>query len=254
MHNAFGDRYALYYWPSIQGRGELVRLALEEGAADYVDVARLPEARGGGVAAILQALRGEGELGDEDAAPPFAPPILVHRGHVIAQTAAILAYLGPRLGLAPASETLQIKLQQLQLTVGDLFTEVHDTHHPVSTDARYEDQIEEAKTRAKVFREKRLPKFLGYFERVLEKVSPDAPGYVLGDKLSYVDLSLFQVVQGLGYAFPKAFSRVAPQTPRLVGLAARVRRRPNIAAYFASSRRFPFSEQGIFRHYPELDG
>lgn len=245
------DQYALYYWPSIQGRGELVRLALEEGAADYVDVARLPESQGGGVPAIVAALRGE--LGDEDAPPPFAPPVLVHEGRVIAQTAAILAYLGPRLGLAPDDEGARAKLLQFQLTVGDLFAEVHDTHHPLSTEAYYEDQRDAAKERARVFREKRMPKLLDYFERVLVRASPEEAGGVLGPTISYVDLSLFQVVQGLGYAFPKAFARASKATPRLLALAARIRQRPRIAAYFASPRRFPFNENGIFRKYPELD-
>ena len=244
-------QYALYYWPSIQGRGELVRLVLEESGADYVDVARLSEALGGGVTAILSALRGE--LGDETAPPPFAPPILVHQGNVVAQTAAILAYVGPRLGLAPGDEAARAKQLQLQLTISDLFAEVHDTHHPLSTEAYYEDQRDAAKERARVFREKRMPKFLDYFERVLVKASEDEAGGVLGDALSYVDLSLFQIVQGLSYAFPKAFARASKRTPRLLALAARVRQRPRIAAYFASPRRFPFNEDGIFRKYPELD-
>ena len=243
--------YALYYWPGIQGRGELVRLALEEGGADYVDVARLPPSEGGGVPALQAALRGE--VGAPGALVPFAPPVLVHDGLVIAQTSTILAYLGPRLGLAPDDEPSRARLSQLQLTVADLFSEAHDTHHPVSTEAYYEDQIEEAKARARVFRERRLPKFLGYFERCL----PDggAPGSgVLGEALSYVDLSLFQAVAGLRYAFPRAFERVAAKTPKLLALAARVSARPRIAAYLASPRRVAESEQDLFRRYPALDG
>ena len=40
--------YELHYWPRIQGRGEFVRLALEQAGAEYVDVARGPKSSGGG--------------------------------------------------------------------------------------------------------------------------------------------------------------------------------------------------------------
>ena len=241
-------RYQLYYWPSIQGRGEFVRLALEEGGARYVDVAREPESAGGGVAALMSLL--------EDKAlrrPPYAPPILEAGDLHIAQTAAILAYLGPKLKLVPRDEASRVWANQLQLTIADLVDEAHDTHHPIAGSLYYEQQKAAARKRAGHFREERVPKYLGYFERVLER-NRGGRGYAVGTAVSYVDLSLFQVVAGLRYAFPKAMRRVERSCPKLVALHARIARRPRIAAYLASSRRIPFNEQGIFRRYPELDG
>lgn len=230
--------YRLYYWPSIQGRGEFVRLVLEEAAAPYVDVARLPESEGGSPKAILAMLR------DNTGVAPFAPPILQDGDLVIAHTANICAYLAEKHGLVDATQ--RFHANQLQLTITDLAAEVHDTHHPISTGLYYEDQRDEARKRARSFREERLPKFLGYFERQL------VFDYILGSR-SYIDLSLFQVLEGLEYAFPKAFARVTRDTPKLLALRERVRARPNIAAYLASARRIAFNENGLFRHYPELD-
>jgi glutathione S-transferase len=235
--------YELYYWPTIQGRGELVRLALEEAGAEYVDVARQPQ----GVAALMRLMRGE--EGSEGGIPPFAPPFLRVRGEdaIIAQTAAILRFLGPRLGLSPKgedAETARALVDQLQLTVSDAIAEAHEVHHPIAASLYYEDQKVEAKRRAKHFVAERIPKYLDYFARVL------------GDKewltgaLTYADLSLFQLLAGLSYAFPRATAK-APAS--LVRLHDRVKARPRIAAYLASARRLPFNEQGIFRHYPELD-
>jgi len=234
-------RYQLYYWPSIQGRGEFIRLALEAGGAGYLDVARAP----GGVAKMLALME------DKSAArPPFAPPFLRSGRLVIAQTANILQYLGPRLGLAPADEAARIWAHQLQLTIADFVLEAHDTHHPIGAGLYYEDQKPESKRRAKEFRTGRMPKFLGYFEGVLAKNR----GRAVGRSLTYVDLSLFQVVAGLRYAFPRAMRSLEPAHPRLVALHERVAALPRIAAYLASERRIPFNEQGIFRRYPELDG
>jgi glutathione S-transferase len=235
--------YALYYWPEIQGRGEFVRLALEEAGATYVDVARLPRSKGGGVEAILRVLRGE--LGPH---LPFAPPVLRAGEVVVAQTAAILHFLGPRLGLVPRDPALRLWALQLQLTVTDLVAEAHDTHHPISVDLPYEAQRPEARRRARHFTSDRVPKFLGYFERVL---GASGGPYALGNLFSYVDLSLFQVMEGLRYAFPRTME--ASRLSRLTALAERVRQRPHIAAYLASSRRLPFSTDGVFRHYPELE-
>jgi glutathione S-transferase len=233
-------RYALYYWPSIQGRGEFIRLALEAGGADYLDVARTP----GGVAKMLALME------DKPAArPPFAPPFLRSGRLVIAQTANILQYLGPRLGLAPADEAARLWAHQLQLTIADFVLEAHDTHHPVGAGLYYEDQKPESKRRAKEFRAERMPKFLGYFEGVLA----NNRGRAVGRSLTYVDLSLFQVIAGLRYAFPRAMRSLEPAHPRLVALHDRVAALPRIAAYLASDRRIPFNEQGIFRRYPELD-
>lgn len=239
------DRYELIYWPVLQGRGEFIRLALEAAGADYVDVARLPEAQGGGTAAVLAVLKGR-----HDGPPVYAPPILRHRGVVIAQTAAILHYLGPRLGLVPDDEVARIHALQHQLTITDWVAEAHDTHHPIASGLYYEDQKPEAEKRARFFREQRLPKFLGYFERTL--IASGGP-YLLGSKLSYPDLSVFQVLEGLAYALPRAFAETAKSAPGLLMLRAQVRSLPNVAAYLDSERRIPFNEQGVFRRYPELD-
>jgi glutathione S-transferase len=237
-------RYELYYWPSIQGRGEFVRLALEEADADYVDIARRPGRRG--VPAMMKLLEGKGI-----ARPPYAPPFLKAGKLVIAQTAMILHHLGPRLGLAPRGEAGRLWLHQLQLTITDLVVQIHDTHHPISSALYYEDQRPEAKRRTAEFWRLRLRKFLGYFEGVLNK---SGGPYVLGRKLSYVDLSLFQIVAGLRYAFPKRMKRFERKVPRLVALHDRVAARPRIRAYLESERRIAFNEWGIFRRYPELDG
>lgn len=242
-------KYELHYWPSIQGRGEFIRLALEEGGADYVDVARLPKAKGGGAESVVAALGGK--LGGP---PSFAPPILKAGKIVLAQTAAILAYLGPQLGLVPKDEASRAAALQHQLTIMDFAMEVHDTHHPISTGLYYEDQKEEALARSKAFREARMPKFLGHFEAILAKNAKGKGKHAVGAKISYVDLSLFQVMEGLAYAFPKALKKVSKKTPKLVALAEAVRKRPRIKAYLASERRIAFNEHGIFRKYPELDG
>lgn len=237
--------YVLYYWPGIQGRGEFVRLALEEAGADYVDIARLPRRKGGGVDAILRVLRGE--LGPH---VPFAPPVLQAGEVVVAQTAAILHFLGPRLGLVPADPVEQLWAHQLQLTVTDVVAEAHDTHHPISTDLYYGQQKPEALRRTRHFLSARIPKFLGYFERVVERAGGP---WALGKTFSYVDLSLFQVMEGLTYAFPRTMERFGRRFRRLRTITETVRRRPRIAAYLASERRVPFSTDGIFRHYPELE-
>jgi glutathione S-transferase len=238
-------RYELFYWPSIQGRGEFVRLALEAAGADYVDVARQ---HGHGIDAMLRM------MADPDLPrPPFAPPFLRAGRQVIAQTANILQFLGPRLGLASNAEGTRLWTHQLQLTVEDLVVDVHDTHHPVAMSLYYEDQRAEARRRAAFFTTERAPELLGYFEAVLAH-NPGGRGYLVGRRLSYPDLSMFQVVAGLRYAFPRMMARLEPDIPRLVALHGHVASRPRVAAYLASKRRLPFSEDGIFRHYPELDG
>jgi glutathione S-transferase len=240
-------RYEFYYWPSIQGRGEFVRLALEEASADYVDVARGSEKAGEGVPAVMKLLNGE-----TVATPSFAPPFLKAGKLVIGQTANILFYLGGRHKLAPASEAGRLWTHQLQLTVTDFVKEIHDTHHPIASSLYYEDQKPEALRRTKFFRDLRAPKYLGYFERVLER-NPAGDKHLVGRSLSYADLSMFQIVQGLRYAFPKAMRGWEKKTPLLVALHHRVAVRPRMAAYLESPRRIPFNESGIFRSYPELD-
>jgi len=239
-------RYELYYWPTIQGRGEFVRLALEEAGAEYVDVARGDEAAGAGVPAMLRLLNGE-----TVERPPFAPPFLKAGELLIGQTANILLYLGAHHGLAPTDEAGRLWAHQLELTITDFVVEIHDTHHPIASRLYYEDQREEAKRRAADFVAVRLGKYLGYFERVLER-NAAGPGLV-GASLAHPDLSLFQVVAGLRYAFPRAMARLEGDIPRVVALHDAVARRPRIAAYLASDRRIPFTTQGIFRRYPELD-
>jgi glutathione S-transferase len=236
--------YELFYWPSIQGRGEFVRLALEEAGADYQDVARL-RGRGRGVAALMRLM-------EEEQRPPFAPPFLRAGKLVIAQTANILQYLGPRLDLVPKAEASRLWAHQLQLTVEDFVATIHDTHHPIASSLYYHQQKPEARRRAQYFISERAPKFLHYFERVLER-NPAGRGYMVGRNLSYADLSMFQIVAGLRYAFPNMMMRLERALPMLVALHGRVAQRPNIAAYLASPRRIPFNEDGIFRHYPELE-
>jgi glutathione S-transferase len=237
-------RYELYYWPSIQGRGEFVRLALEEAGADYVDVARKP-GKDGGVPAMMKLLDGT-----RVQHPLFAPPFLKAGRHIIGQTANILFFLGTRHGLAPQREGARLWTNQLQLTIGDFVVEIHDTHHPIGAGLYYEDQRAAAKRRAADFLKNRAPKFLHYFERVLEK---SGGRYLLGRGLTYADLSLFQVADGLRYAFPRAMRRLERKVPCVMALHDRVADRPRIAAYLASSRRIAFNRSGIFRHYPELD-
>lgn len=236
-------RYELYYWPGIQGRGELVRLALEEAGADYVDVAR----RSAGMSAMMRLLDGS-----RVERPSFAPPFLKAGKIMIGQTANILLFLGGRHGLAPASEAGRLWTHQLQLTIADLVQEAHDTHHPIASGLYYEDQKAEARRRAADLLANRVPKYLGYFETVLAR-NPAGGRHLVGRRLSYADLSLFQVVAGLRYAFPNAMRRIERKLPLAAALHDRVAARPNIAAYLASKRRLPFSEEGIFRHYPELD-
>ncbi len=234
--------YQLFYWPTIQGRGEFVRLALEDAGTAYADVARLA----GGMNKMLALLEGRGT--DR---PSFAPPFLKSGRLLIGQTANILSHIGTRHGLAPASEASRLWTHQLQLTICDLVDEVHDSHHPIAGSLYYEDQKPEAARRAADLVRNRLPKYLGYFDGVLAR---QAGSYLLGRRATYADLSLFQVMEGLAFAFPKASRRLEKRFARLAGLRGRVAARPRIAAYLKSDRRLAFNQSGIFRRYPELDG
>ena len=247
-------KYELHYWPTIQGRGEFVRLALEAAGADYLDVARGNTSEGEdlssepGMASMMHYLKsGKVER------PPFAPPFLVHGKIIVGQTSAILLYLGPRLGLVSKSEVQRLWTHQLQLTVADAVAEAHDTHHPVATGKYYEDQKAEAVQRAKEFRLERIPKFLGWFESVLARNTRGSK-FLVGGKLSYADLSLFQLVDGLLYAFPRAAKRALKKTPLVDALHERLLHGKRLADYLGSDRRIAFNEDGIFRRYPELDG
>jgi glutathione S-transferase len=237
-------RYELYYWPEIPGRGEFVRLALEAAGADYVDVARHPH----GIKAMMAL------LADESLAlAPFAPPFLKVDEQVIAQTSLILHFLGPRLGMVPDDEASRLRAQQLMLTIADAVVEAHDAHHPIGASLYYEDQKPEAKRRAQLFVKERIPKFLSYFERALSKNTTSKGEHFVGRTLSYVDLSMFQLLGGLDYAFPNTMAALETRIPLLRALARRVAAEARVAAYLASERRLPFNQQGIFRHYPELD-
>jgi glutathione S-transferase len=240
-------RYELYYWPGIQGRGEFVRLALEEAGVDYVDVARGSERRGLGMAAMMELLESP-----EVTRLPFAPPFLKAGKQLIGQTPNILLFLGPRLGLVPKGQAARLWVHQLQLTIADLITEVHDTHHPIGSGLYYEEQKPEARRRAGDFLEARVPKFFDYFESILQR-NPDSDEWLVGDALSYADLSLFQVIAGMRYAFPKAMKRLESDYPLLVALHDRVAARKRIKAYLKSKRRIAFNNDGIFRAYKELD-
>ena len=239
--------YELHYWPTIQGRGEFVRLALEAAGAPYVDVARGDDAAGQGMRAMQHRLEDPGV-----AHPPFAPPFLQDGEVLVGQTAAILQYLGPRLRLVARSESARLWTHQIQLTVADTVSEAHDTHHPIGAGLYYEEQKREARRRAEDFCGARMPKFLRWFEAILAR-NPAGSRHLVGNRLSYADLSLFQLVEGLRYAFPAAAERVLARAPLVVQLQARVAALPRVAAYLASERRLPFSEEGIFRRYPELD-
>lgn len=233
----------LYYWPDIQGRGEFIRLALEAADADYIDVARSKP----GLPALFDLLQSTAI--DQ---PPFAPPIVKVDGLVLAQVANILLYLGPQLGLAPTDEAGKFWAHQCQLTIADLVSEVHDTHHPVGGGLYYGEQKAEALRYAVAFRSERLPKFLNYFESILER-NPAGDTCLIGDRLTYVDLSMFQMIAGLRYAFPKAMARVGVQVPRLLALHDRVALVSNVARYLRSTRRLAPNNDDIWRHYPELD-
>ena len=235
-------RYEFYYWPSIQGRGEFIRLALEEAGADYVDVARRGKA---GVASMMRLMADR-----RQARPPYAPPFLKTGKTIVAQTANVLLFLGPRLKLAPRDEAGRLWAHQLQLTISDLVDEIHDTHHPVSSWLYFEEQRPAARRRTKDFWRYRVPKYLGYFEEILQG---NGGSHVTGRGLTYVDLSLFQIVEGLRYAFPRRMHAFEGNVPHLIELHGRIAARPKIKAYIESDRRIPFNEQGIFRHYKELD-
>lgn len=235
--------YELYYWPTIQGRGEFVRLLLEDIGADYLDVARQPEEDGGGIPGLRAFLDDPSH-----AEPPFAPPILKDGDTLVTQTPLIMDYLGERHGLTPQDDGARRRTLQLSMLLADFLIEVHDVHHPLAKEFYYEDQKDEALRRAPGFRDVRIPKFYGYLDRLI-----GSSGYLVGKDLTHADLSLFQIVEGMRYAFPQTMARLEPDYPAIVALRDTIAARPGIAAYLASERRIPFNTHGIFRHYPELD-
>jgi glutathione S-transferase len=235
----------LYYWPGIQGRGEFVRLLLEDAGAAYVDVAR---ERKNGMAAMMRFLDGE-----EPGPLPFAPPFVRAGNVLVSQTVNILAFLAPRVGLVPDDDALRAEASQIQLTLADFVDEIHDTHHPIAGSLYYKDQKAAAKRRARHFVKERMPKYLGWLEKVPVRNRRSGGQWLVGSDCTYVDLSAFQVVEGLRYAFPNAMARLKPEIPHVIALRDRVAARPRIAAYLRSKRRQAFNQMGIFRHYPELD-
>lgn len=235
--------YELFYWPGLQGRGEYVRLALEEAQADYIDVVREK-----GVSALTALTKDP-----DNFTPSFAPPFLRDGDVVVGQVAAILFYLGPKLGLVPDDEKLRLWCHQIELTITDLVLEAHDSHHPLGPGDYYENQKSEAKRRSNEFTSERMPKFLDWFETILTR-NPQGSDWLVGDERTYVDLSLFQTVEGLAYAFPRTMKKLGADYPLVMALRDRVKNRPNITAYLKSERRLAFNESGIFRHYPELEG
>jgi glutathione S-transferase len=228
----------------LKGRGSLGFQSQDAGAT-YVDDAR---ERKNGLAAMMRFLEGE-----EPGALPFAPPFVKVGTVVVSQTANILAFLAPRLGLVPDDEALRAEANQIQLTVADFVDEIHDTHHPIAGSLYYEDQKAAAKRRARHFVKERMPKYLGWLEKVLARNRKSSGLWLVGSACTYVDLSAFQVVEGLRYAFPNAMARLEPEFPRVIALRDRVAARPRITRYLRSKRRQPFNQMGIFRHYPELD-
>ena len=240
--------FQLYYWPGIQGRGEFVRLVFEDAGVPYDDVGRLPEAQGGGVGAVVRLLEEPGPW-----LTPLGPPALRHGRVLVAQTAAILQYVAPLVGLIPRDDASRRRAHQIQLTIADLVEEVHGTHHPIAVSLHYEDQRREAARRAAAFVRERIPMHLGYLDGALDSNAAGRGRWLVGRSCSYVDLSVFQVIAGLRYAFPRAMLRHERAVPRLGAVHDAVATRPRIKAYLASDRRIPFNEEGIFRHYPELD-
>jgi glutathione S-transferase len=230
-----------YYWSCLPGRGEFVRLALEAGNIPYRDVAM--DAGDDGMSLLSR------DLAEPRETPPFAPPYIVVDGLVIAQVANILAFLGTEHGLSPPDKAGWLWTNQCQLTIADMVAEAHDTHHPVEIGSYYEDQKTEALRRAEDFRANRIPKYLNWFERALAHRG----SWLNGAAWSYADLSLFQLIEGLRFAFPRRMATVGRDTPKVMALRDAVAALPELADYLASERRQAFSN-GIFRHYPELDG
>lgn len=250
--------YELLYWPGIPGRGEFIRLAFEAAGVSYKDPANEPDGPG---AKVVASLISKDDLGGDGNPPVFAPPALKVPGEgkdgaplLIYQTPAILSYLGDKLGLAGEDEVDKMTVLSHTLTALDLNNETHDTHHPVAVAQYYEDQKDEALKKATDFRENRIPKFFSFFERVLK--ANEAQGqvkFLVGNKLTYADTTLWHVLSGLKFAYPNELKAREKDYPLLLGsFYESVAQTKGVKEYLESERRLPFS-MGIFRHYPELD-
>ncbi|MEF2072154.1 glutathione S-transferase family protein [Consotaella aegiceratis] len=240
--------FELYYWPGIPGRGEYPRLVLEAAEAPYREMVQLSSKEGGGMSAMSAFL--DGGAGDY---VPFAPPFLKDGDVVVSQSGVIAAYLGEKLGPAPQSEPDRVFARSVAVTTADLATEAHDVHHPVGSGRYYEEQKPEALRQAEEFRSERMPKFLGWYETLIGHNSTGS-GFLVGDRMTYADLGLFHSVEGLRYAFPRRMATLEGHYPKVLALCAKVAAQPAVKHYLDSDRRQPFNENGIFRHYPELDG
>lgn len=191
--------YTLLYHPDIPGRGEYIRLAFEASGVPYSDPANESKE---GVGQVYTCCSPD-SLGEDGNPPPFAPPMLRVSGAgkngkslLINQTPNILFYLGKELGLAGEEEADKWHVNELALTALDFSNETHDTHHPIAVMKVYEDQKEEALKKSTQFRENRIPKYFGYFERVLKGNEAGGGRYLVGGKLTYADTTLWQVLDG----------------------------------------------------------
>lgn len=234
--------YTLYYWPSIPGRGEFVRLVLEALGAPYRDVAREESVEEG--SALVQKMRQQAPF----ARRHFAPPLLEGDGVVLSQTPVICSWLGERHGLIPDGEQARVEGRVWQATIADIVNEVHALHHPIATSLYFEDQREEARRATREFCEERLDTWLEHLEGGISEEGP----FLFGATLSHVDCALFQLVRGLRYALPGPMQARHTNIPRLSALCEAVAAQDRIARYLESARCIPFNEDGIFRHYPEL--
>lgn len=245
--------YELLYWPTVPGRGEHVRLAFEAANVPYNDISNDEDD-----IKLLLSHTSDKNYGDSINPPPFAPPLLRHGDLLISQTSNILLYLASKLDLVPSQEEDPngiYFINALALTALDgLSNEAHDTHHPIDISLYYEDQKEEAKRRATNYTRTRLPKFLGYFERVLSGEAIQGGKWLYGGRLTYADLVLFQTVDGVTHAFPKAVGKLKKggEYNKVFALVDQVRGLENIKSYLESGRRKPYG-QGIYRYYEELD-
>tara|TARA_A100001391_G_scaffold7621_5_gene4898 strand:+ start:10017 stop:10736 length:720 start_codon:yes stop_codon:yes gene_type:complete len=235
--------YQLFYWPSIPGRGEFVRLFMEAAELEYEDVARTD-----GADALVEDLHARG--GEEGGIRPFAPPYLVDDDVVIGQTALILLYLSDKEGLGSGDLATDLKLMQVQMDIADLVEEIHGSHHPIAPSLYYADQMDAAFEKAADLRATRIPKYLIHFDNAL---AANGGPFMLGDQWSHVDTSLFQLMEGLDYAFPNYMAQMQGTWANLEALQTAVPDIEGLAPYLASERRMEFNEDGLFRHYEELD-